>query len=571
MKSEKNILLLLLGLFCVVSYFTFNKKVDIAGDNATYYLLGKSIEQGTGYTNLHTVDQSPGTHFPPGYPFIIALGLKVFGDGVIGIKILNHLFLLGTVLALFFIIKKVTSGNVHMAVCASLLCLFNANFLEFSSMMMSELSFTFFLTLSLYFFINIKSDFTLKDRYFLLFLITLSASYYIRTLGITLLAGASLYFLISKRWKHMIITISSFVLFFLPWFLRSKSIGGANHLGNLFAFNKLRPETGEMISNHWLPRIFRNSERYITKEIPTNILNNEVDYAIPGGIGDWVIGISLIILIVLGLVSLPKYRSFLFGIIGSTFAILLIWPEIWVGPRFILPILPIFIFGLVQFADKSTKWAAIWLKKKGKSMTPRLGVYAILIILPFGIPSINQLHQEAIQQHEIGTLGYKEVAEWSNINLPKDALVACRKPSYFYHYGQRHVVRYLYSKDPEKFLEHLINTGVTHIVFDELGYSSYQEYLLPAANYYSGKFVLLHTSNSGRTQIYEFRPDLGYFGERKGNLRHGHGTFIWLDGNRYEGEWRDGKKHGKGKISGPQNKIISEGTWENGSFLDTME
>ena len=37
-----------------------------------------------------------------------------------------------------------------------------------------------------------------------------------------------------------------------------------------------------------------------------------------------------------------------------------------------------------------------------------------------------------------------------------------------------------------------------------------------------------------------------YEGEIKNGLPHGQGTFTWLNGKRYEGEWKDGKPHGQG-------------------------
>jgi len=29
-------------------------------------------------------------------------------------------------------------------------------------------------------------------------------------------------------------------------------------------------------------------------------------------------------------------------------------------------------------------------------------------------------------------------------------------------------------------------------------------------------------------------------------MKHGFGTYVWDDGQRYEGEWLNGKQHGEG-------------------------
>ncbi len=38
-----------------------------------------------------------------------------------------------------------------------------------------------------------------------------------------------------------------------------------------------------------------------------------------------------------------------------------------------------------------------------------------------------------------------------------------------------------------------------------------------------------------------------YVGEFKDGKRHGQGTFTWSDGDKYIGKWKDGKYHGEGK------------------------
>ena len=37
---------------------------------------------------------------------------------------------------------------------------------------------------------------------------------------------------------------------------------------------------------------------------------------------------------------------------------------------------------------------------------------------------------------------------------------------------------------------------------------------------------------------------------------HGYGTFVWSDGNKYIGQWRNGQMHGRGKY-----------VWKDGSYL----
>jgi hypothetical protein len=43
-----------------------------------------------------------------------------------------------------------------------------------------------------------------------------------------------------------------------------------------------------------------------------------------------------------------------------------------------------------------------------------------------------------------------------------------------------------------------------------------------------------------------------YEGEYRNGKPNGKGTYTWKDGSKYEGEWRHGKKHGKGKFTWPE-------------------
>ena len=52
----------------------------------------------------------------------------------------------------------------------------------------------------------------------------------------------------------------------------------------------------------------------------------------------------------------------------------------------------------------------------------------------------------------------------------------------------------------------------------------------------------------------------------QGDCQNGQGTIIYPGGYKYTGEWKDGKKHGKGieKISGGETK---RGYWVNDKYV----
>ena len=62
---------------------------------------------------------------------------------------------------------------------------------------------------------------------------------------------------------------------------------------------------------------------------------------------------------------------------------------------------------------------------------------------------------------------------------------------------------------------------------------------------------------------YEYPNGNRYEGEWKEGKQHGHGTYTWADGTRYEGEFKEGKQHGK-VIEYRANGNRFEGEYEYG-------
>lgn len=65
-----------------------------------------------------------------------------------------------------------------------------------------------------------------------------------------------------------------------------------------------------------------------------------------------------------------------------------------------------------------------------------------------------------------------------------------------------------------------------------------------------------------------------YEGETRNGKRHGHGTYTWADGDTYEGDWRDGKRCGRGKLiqygKSPSGETYMKYSYD-GEWLDSKE
>ena len=54
-----------------------------------------------------------------------------------------------------------------------------------------------------------------------------------------------------------------------------------------------------------------------------------------------------------------------------------------------------------------------------------------------------------------------------------------------------------------------------------------------------------------------------YEGQFVDDRKEGHGVFTWSDGRTYEGSWKDGKQHGEGVYKSTKGNP-RKGVWENG-------
>ena len=486
-------------IFAPLYIYTFDPKLDLNGDNAKYYVLGKALSLGRGYVNIHTREQSPAQSVPPGYPVLISAVMGLASRDFVAIKIANGVFFFLMVIALFFLFERL-SGNIHLAFVAGLLVLLNGHLLRYATVMMSEIPFLLFSTLALYFFARITpAKDSLKNPYFYLFSVSLIFSFYVRTAGIALLGGALLYFLLDRNWKSLLTVATGYGLFVLPWIFRERALGGESYLNVVLQINPYEPEAGQAGIGDILGRLLSNAKRYTAEEIPNGFLNF-IDAERQLGWADWLAGVVILLVIGYGIFRLKSHRSLMTGYLAGAFGILLLWPESWFGIRFLLPILPLLLFcflhGLYDLLCRG--WARLPVKRRPSP----------LFFLAFALISFPHLEHV----HAIGTRGrypkswqnYVEVARWVKHNTEKDAIVCCRKPLMFYLWADRYATSYKNTLDDQELIAELRAKEVDYVVLDNLGYSSARRYLLPAVQKNADQFTRILRLEDPDTWLLEF-------------------------------------------------------------------
>ena len=496
---------LIIVVFGWVYAAIFDKDLEVMGDNATYYILGKALFQGAGYTHINAPEAPPANGLPPGYPALIALTMALWSSDFVAIKLVNGIFLLLSVLTLFALARTL-SGSVHLAFVVSLAALFNGHLLRWSTLMMSEISFLFFSLAALLVYTRLgEENFKRPQIYFLL--LCLVAVFYIRTMGVALMLAICVMLAWHRQWRYLAFLVVGCSAAVLPWSIRGQRLGGNPYIDQLLSVNPYQPELGGVGLGDLVERVFHNAKRYIFREIPDGLLCHvERDWSTGSVPSDWLLGVLLIALSTYGLYKLPKHRRLLAVYMGGTGGILLLWPQVWMGTRFLLPLIPILLLGVLN----AVYALGLLVVNKVRSAVPPASPLALLPVLLIYAPDVSYMHLLVSQgAFASAWTNYFDLARWTAANTAPDAIVACRKPSLFYLYSNRKTVVYKFTPDIEELLDDLRQRQVDYVVAENLGYSTTPRYLVPAISQRAEQFAAIYKLDDPATWLLEFKPPDG--------------------------------------------------------------
>ena len=200
-------------------------------DDAIAYIAGaRSILNGNGYREAWLASNAPVTHFPPGFPAVLALIGYVTGlDPVRGARALNGL-LFGLNLALTgWVGSRMTRSRIAGILVAAL-ALLNSSFLYIHTRAMSEPLYIFLMLLS---FLLLDFYFERSQNYWLVTLgFVLGWAYLARYAAVSLLATLMAVLLIlhtdwRSRLKSIAILSASAFPWILGWSIRNRVVGGS--------------------------------------------------------------------------------------------------------------------------------------------------------------------------------------------------------------------------------------------------------------------------------------------------------------------------------------------------------
>lgn len=602
----------------------YDTKPDLGGDNIVYYSLGQALSQGEGYTTIYTLNKSPHTHFPPGYPYFISKLIKVFPDSIITVKKANGFLLYLSLFALFFVIFTATNHSI-LAFCACILAAMHDELLRYATVMMSETLYIFLsLSAILIALLIVKNRIGAKRRWTFWIATTVygllvAYIYFVRTMGLSLIIALAAWTgLVAIRgligWikaskkqnettsAHKLLFVRSAVLCAvtivavgtakLSWDARNRSLGATTGSAykNTF-FKKTNNEDMEGLHD-WKVRVKDNSSNFVARWIPEVTYMKEVTMnpqdgkRVPLTTKEWATGLLLLLLIIGGSLYLCTGRFLMLFYIVFTVGVLIFYPEQFGGTRYITPIIPLFIF--LSLNGLSALIAVFY--KVFKVKHPPLFIQSVAVAFCtflFLVPRYTAAQEDHMSTAKlkswmalpddyapnVNIKNFITAARYCGDSLPEDARIICRKPELFYYFSkQRSSNGFPKYADPDSIYNMLCRDSINYLIIDNWYRHAYVT-LVPCVNKYENKFKVIKQYDSPNkddgnnpTYILYFNDFWGYHGELIDGVAEGEGVLNLQDGRTYKGHFANGLPNGQGTLYDADGNVIGSGIWYDGTL-----
>jgi len=489
----------ILLLHLLLALLAFDPTPFTGGDNAGYIALARSLLERGAYLELYDPAAPPHTQYPPAFPAVIAAALAAGIRPWIGLKLLIIGFSLAAVGFTFLWLRR--RGWPGAAPWVALIVAVSPGVLDLSHWILSDVPFWAFTMAALWAFERLRPD---DWRRFGIAVAATTLAYFTRSAGLPLVLAATAWLALRRRWRQLAVFILVVAPLATLWWLRARSLGGVDYVQQFLMVNPYAPELGRIGLGEFLDRVLENDRRYIGLHLPVLLLGLEGHLLLP-------LSGSILLLAAVGWGARLRRPGVPELFLPLYAGLLLSWPHVWSGERFLLPALPLIL-----------AYAAIGLARVCRRFAPRLarvaGPASALLVLFTAVPGVyvatatggecTRLYAEGERYPCVGAhwRDYFELAEWSRRALPDGAVVLSRKPRLFYLIGGHPGRVYPFSEEPDTFFAAAREAGARYVVLDYVdGLSA--SYLAPVLVERGASFCMMRSLGSTRAALFGIVAD----------------------------------------------------------------
>ena len=350
---------LLLG--CILGVYLFNVErwqpqvfFGVYQDDSFYFSTAKALAQGHGYTLISFPSSPPATKYPILYPWLLSWVWKLnprFPDNVRLAIHVTEFFGCWTLIATFFLLRRLKGLSEWVAICLTALLAFQPFFVRLSGLVMSDVPFMAFMLTAL---LLSRTGLCGRTRLPLILLAGLVAglSVGIRIVGVAVAAGIFLSMVRSKAWRGACTFAAAggaaMIAVLWPTVLHSTVTAKAASAGEP-GWNQVLLNYTDYVRFQWSVSVPSLWAFLRLVKLNFMVLLTWPGAIVAGPSGAWGdrIMAALSVPIWLGIVRQsrhPEWRPFTYVLTFYT-AILLVW-SYTIPDRFLVPLIPLFLAGL---------------------------------------------------------------------------------------------------------------------------------------------------------------------------------------------------------------------------------
>ena len=333
----------------------------------------------------------------------------------------------------------------------------------------------------------------------------------------------------------------------------------------------------------WKTRIEYNISGNITKWVPFVLFGSQYNNDEKATSAQWFKGILMLLVLILGLFFL-KQKAFwlIFFYLSIHMGVAILYPEQYAGARYLIPIIPFFIFLFFNGVANIVNFICRFLSSKSKTLIPQVATLFIVCVFwlyPAYINAQTELRTMAKlktweEAKDPRMNAYLEACKFCKDNLPDSIRVIARKPEVFYMFsGYKRAVNFPRYGEPDTIMTFLKKQKATHVIIDEWFRHAYVT-LYPAVLKYPEKFKVLKKIGEADTEaqrnptyVLEFNDEWGYYGERVNGQKTGEGYELLQDGRKYVGQFENNAFNGYGTLYDKDGSLQYKGYWNNGTII----
>lgn len=452
----------------------FSPDLCTNGDNARYYLLGRSLAMGEGLRNTAHPDRPVEQQYPPGFPVLVAVGV-LLARSPVGPKVIVAALALMSTLLLSRFLQSHAPRRGRMVIVLSAL---SPLLLEYSSLVMSELPYLFAVLLAL---ATLDTYQEAPSRKSLLVALAVSIlPVTVRGAGIAFCAAYLLHALLSRRW----VLAGGHAALFAGYTAIVSAIrgGGSSYFVTLLQLNPYAPTAGQASVRELVERITANAATYSAKAIPQAV--TPLLAGAPPQI-QATVGIVLALLIAAGIVSLFRPACRIVCLYLAAYAgILLLWPTQWTSTRFLVPVVPFLFLCLLEGAVVVSTATGDLLRRishreRRPQRRPWRPATAVLFIALFCM-SLPRLFVNPHRPLTPDWRNYLTCSDWLRTHTRPGSVVMCRSPELSHLRSEQPSLLYPFTHDVDSSTTLMRECRVRYVIVDSFSWTvTSMKYLWP--------------------------------------------------------------------------------------------